>query len=454
MVHPLLVRLLPLLVIFLSDIYTCSAREHVININGINGTDTDSCLQGETPCATINMALNGSLSFNGIGNTTLYISPGNYTLEYGDFNNINGSIYGIFTIIGSGELETIVECDPGAGLNITSFYEVTIQSITFIGCGFENQLAIPLKFFDYTETIVHASPATLAFTSCQIVSVYNVTVSVSNGSGIIILDTRQASIIGCTVSLGYYLDSYSGSLAVGGIVLLSSDDHQLRYEYGYVYGCGTFLRKLSIAHSTITDNNYQLENEDCSNIKATGAIVVAGANTLELDIDLCLIANNSRALFSYHSCCNSCSYVFNSSMISNNQNTSTISSYETGSYQLNVLMIDTELIDPDPLIIKLPRPPSTSVTSTSFSSTTLFSSYILQHSGYSRVNVSISNPKLFSFDFYEVEECEPQPKCIGYDCPSTTLFALLRKENVLALIVTIAFVTTITTMRQIIVVSV
>ena len=420
--YPLTGTLLLVISTFLLSIYTCSAQELVINVDAINGEDTESCLQGETPCATLNMTLNG-LSFNGIGNTTLYISPGNYTLENGDFNNINGNASsGSFAIIGSGELETIVECDAGAGLNISSLDEVTIQSITFIGCGFENQLAIPLKFYhshnhSYTETIVHASPATLAFTSCQIVSVYNVIVSDSYGSGIIMMDTRQASIIGCTVSLGYYLDSYSGSLAVGGIVLLSSDDHQLRYEYGYVYGCGTFLRKLSIAHSTITDNKYLLENEDCRIIKATGAIVVAGANTLELDIDSCLIANNSRGLFSYHSCCNSCSYVFNSSMISNNQNTSTISSYDTGSYyptlQLNVLMNDTEMIDPDPLIINLP--PSTSVTSTSFSMT-LFSSYI-QRSEYSRVNVSISNPKLFSFDFHEVEECRDYAKvCIGYDC--------------------------------------
>ncbi len=256
---------------FLLSIYTCSAQEHVIHVNGINGTDTESCLQGRTPCATINMALNGS-SVNGIGITTLYISPGNYTLEYGDFNNINSRVVGSsFAIIGSGELETIVECDSGAGLNISSFYEVTIQSITFIGCGFENQVAISFKVYriynhSYVQTIVYASPATLTFTFCEIVSVYNVTILSTNGSGIILKDTEQASIIGCTVSLGYYLASYSGSQAVGGIVHLSSD-------VGFYY-----ITRFFISHSTITDNNYLLGNEDCSNIQATGAIVVVDAN--------------------------------------------------------------------------------------------------------------------------------------------------------------------------------
>ena len=100
----------------------------MINIDAINGSDTESCLEGTTPCATINMALNGSTF---IGNTTLtlLISPGIYTLEYGDFNNITGS--GSVVINGSGELETIVECAPGAGLYMSSLYEVTIRFITF-----------------------------------------------------------------------------------------------------------------------------------------------------------------------------------------------------------------------------------------------------------------------------------------------------------------------------------
>ncbi len=59
-----------------------------------------------------------------IGNTTLTlrISPGNYTLEYGDFNNITGS--GSVAIIGSRELKTIVECDPAAGLYVSFLYPI------------------------------------------------------------------------------------------------------------------------------------------------------------------------------------------------------------------------------------------------------------------------------------------------------------------------------------------
>ena len=418
--YPLTGSLLLIIFTSLLSIYTCSAQDLVIHIDAINGEDTESCLQGKTPCATINMALKG-ISFN--GTTTLYVSPGNYTLENGIFNNISGNVDSSFTIIGSGEQETRVKCDPGAGLNITSLYEVTIQSITFIGCGFENQLQISIEvylsssdnIFSYVPTIAHVSSATLTFMFCLTISVNNVNILSSNGSGIIMMDTEQASVIGCNVSLGYYLDSYSGSLAVGGIVYLTSDIW--------------IQSKLSIAHSTITDNNYLLVNEDCSDIQATGALVVVGAGTLELDIDSCLIANNSRALFSYHLYCDSCSYVFNSSMILNNHNPSTITSCKTG-YQFNVLTIDTKLADLDSLMINFPS--STSDISTSFSSTTLFSSYILQHSaGYSKVNVTISIPhKLFSFDFHEVEECKDyklQEECIGIDCPGIFLVCLERE---------------------------
>ena len=283
--YPLTDSLLLIIFTSLLSIYTCSGQDLVIHVDAINGTDTESCVQGKITCATINMALKG-INFN--GTTTLYISPGNYTLENGIFNNISGNASSSFAIIGSGELETIVECDPGAGVNITSLYEVTIQSITFNGCGFENQLAMSFGIFhfhnlSYTETIVHASPATLTFTSCQTVSVYNVTILRSNGSGIIVIDTRQASIIGCTVSLGYYLDSYSGSLAVGGIVHLSFHSNH---------------RELSIAHSNITNNYYLLGNEYCKDIQATGAIVAVGVTgTKNLDISSCLIANNSRGVF-------------------------------------------------------------------------------------------------------------------------------------------------------------
>ncbi len=148
----------------------CSARGHVININAISGSDTESCLEGETPCATINMALNGSIF---IGNTTLTlsISPGNYRLEYGDFNNITGS--GSVVVIGSGELKTIVECDPGAGLYMSSLYEVKIQSITLVSCGFRNQLKISFYQFYYSSRIdMNASPAALTFVFCQRVWVY------------------------------------------------------------------------------------------------------------------------------------------------------------------------------------------------------------------------------------------------------------------------------------------
>ena len=374
---------------------TCSAREHVINVNAINGSDTESCLEGITPCATINMALSGS---HFIGNTTLtlLISPGIYTLEYGDFNNITGS--GSLVINGSGELETIVECAPGAGLYMSSLHEVTIQSITFNGCGFGNELAMSIM-----NKMINALPAALTFKSCQIVSVHNVTILNSNGSGIILIDSRQASIVGCFISLGYYLvnESYPGSLAVGGIVHLRSGTSE-RYT-------------LSITHSNITDNYYPSVNEEyisiCTNIQATGAIVAVGAQYLDLDIDSCLIAKNSRGLYFFHSYCN-CSYKISNTIISSNQNAlSMLTVYDINWYsEINLTILDTELTESAFFVINIPlqesdESPSSCLIDDILFSTKRGSSYILGYMYGFAVNIEISNRSIFDVYFNELEKC-------------------------------------------------
>ena len=330
-----------LLVIFIfpfPDI--CSAKEHVINVNAINGSDTESCLEGITPCATINMALSGSRFIIGNTTLTLLISPGDYTLKYGDFNKITGS--GSVVINGSRELETIVECASGAGLYMSSLHEVIIRFITFNGCGFGKELAMSIM-----NKMINALPAALTFKSCQIVSVHNVTILNSNGSGIILIDSRQASIVGCFISLGYYLvkESYPGSLAVGGIVHLRSGTSE-RYT-------------LSITHSNITDNCYPAVNEEyisiCTNIQAIGAVVAVGAQYLNIDIDSCLIDNNIRGLYFFHSQ-NDCYYKISNTIISSNQNAqSMLTVYDINWYsEINLTILDSELTESASFMINMP----------------------------------------------------------------------------------------------------
>ncbi len=380
----------------------CSAREHVINIDEINGSDTESCLEGITPCATINMALNGS-SFIGNTTLTLRISPGNYKLEYGDFNNITGS--GSVAIIGSGALETIVKCVPGAGLYMSSLHEVTIQSITFNGCGFRNELAISIM-----HKMINALPAALTFKSCQIVSVHNITILNSRGSGMFLIDSRQASIVGCFIRFGYYLESYTGSLAVGGIVHLSSDTYT---EY-----------TLSITHSSITDNYYPVNEEFisiCTNIQATRAIVAVGAEYLDIDIDSCLIANNGRGLYFFHSH-NDCYYKISNTIISDNQNASMLTVYESYYYsELNLTITDTKLTESASFMINIPLQEGDESSSRCLIddirfSTKRGSSYILHlanMNGLATKNIEISNRSIFDVHFNELEKCgdfELQPE--------------------------------------------
>ena len=54
------------------------------------------------------------------------------------------------------------------------------------------------------------------------------------------MDSRQASIVGCFI-ISNYLESYTGSLAVGGIVHLSSDSNSKT--------CTQYT--LSVTHSTL-----------------------------------------------------------------------------------------------------------------------------------------------------------------------------------------------------------
>ncbi len=398
----------------------CSAREHVINVNAINGSDTESCLEGITPCATINMALNGS-SFIGNTTLTLRISPGNYTLEYGDFNNITGS--GSVAIIGRGALETIVECDPGAGLYMSSLHEITIQSITLVSCSYKNQLSITVGY--NPQIVMNASSAALTFVSCQTVFVCNVTILNSYGSGVLLIKSGPASIVGCLIRLGHYLESFSGSLAVGGIVHLNFDN-----------------QSLFVMHSSITNNNYLVnETSHCEDIKATGAIVAVGALHLDIDIDSCLIANNSRGIYLFHFNC-ACSYKINNTIISDNQNASMLTVYKNSSSyhtQLNLTILGVKLTESALFMISIPQLPPHEIDDIYFSSKT-GSSFILHLAriyGFA-ANVEVSNPSIFAFHFNELEECrdfkfERQPGCTqpysDSPCPNSYYVCSVKKGS-------------------------
>ena len=57
--------------------YTTATWDHVIHVNNRNGTDqSESCLNGEVPCATVNKALEGVTN----DSTVIYIADGQYDL--------------------------------------------------------------------------------------------------------------------------------------------------------------------------------------------------------------------------------------------------------------------------------------------------------------------------------------------------------------------------------------
>ena len=238
------------------------------------------------------------------------------------------------------------------------------------------------------------------------------------------MDSRQASIVGCFI-ISSYLDSYSGSLAVGGIVHLSSDSNSKTYtQY-----------TLSVTHSNITDNYYPANEEFisiCTNIQATGAIVAVGAHHLDLDIDSCLIDNNSRGLYFFHASCDS-SYKISNTIISDNQNASMLTVYE--SYYLSILnltILDSELTESDPFRMNMPYY-KFYLDGKIFFSLKTSSSFFL-HLASANASVEVSNSSTFAVHLKELLEygdIELRPLCTDYSvsCPELYYVSKVKEDN-------------------------
>ena len=125
--------LFPLLIVFFLFpllIYGDTKYQHKIYVSS-NGTNSTSCWKlGQTPCVSINLALQGLQN-----STAVYIYPGTYIIEPGSETNLRGLFH--VGIVGLGNQDdVIISCHPLTRVSFTMSDDITIESLTFLGCTF------------------------------------------------------------------------------------------------------------------------------------------------------------------------------------------------------------------------------------------------------------------------------------------------------------------------------
>ena len=124
------ITLLMTLLSFPLLIHSRTKYQHKIYVSS-NGTNSTSCWKkGQTPCVSINLALKGLQN-----STAIYIYPGTYTIEPGSETDLRGLFH--VSIVGLGNQDdVIISCHPLTKVSFTMSDDITIESLTFLGCTF------------------------------------------------------------------------------------------------------------------------------------------------------------------------------------------------------------------------------------------------------------------------------------------------------------------------------
>ena len=153
---------------------------------------------------------NGSLK----SNTTVVLDGGEHRIS----TNCTISNISNVTIMGSSINSTTIRCEEGSGLQFDSVQQLTMESVTFIGCGIiltdtENTLITTCKFQDSIGSAVKLEGSTgdVSITNCTFQNNSN-----RHAGGAVWLEglTSNVSITNCTFQ--------NNSALYGGAVLLSS----------------------------------------------------------------------------------------------------------------------------------------------------------------------------------------------------------------------------------------
>ena len=321
-------RFLICLVIYLLRVVSCVSVswEHKIFVEKNGTNSSESCGSMHTPCATVNMALQG-LTQN---STVIYVGPGTYTLEHGIETTISG--LNKLAIIGRSKDSTIINCTPSTGLIFHSSSNITIESISLQYCGKEHFIYwIGLR-------------AAVSFLQCSNVRMSHVAIQFSNGTGLLVECVQEAMIIEyCMVHdsrVNVISDKYGISLIGGGIILL--EDCKPPNANSYL-----------IHKSIIASNEFQYYNQPhydklllCPEDLGGGITLMFFVSISRVVVDSSVITNNTRG-FSMLGISNGSVLITNSSIYSNVHSSAAIifsNTFHSLLYFFDVNMTETMML--------------------------------------------------------------------------------------------------------------
>ena len=217
--------------------------QHEIYVSTTTGINDTSCWTGgqHTPCATFNLALRG-LQHN---STVIYITPGNYILEYGQETQLRYksqiAIIGIVPKSPGEQHKAIIKCSSFTGLSFLWSEDIILKSILLHGCGgvqVSTSGSLSSRSF---QLLVFQVAVYMLY--CQNVHIVDVVIESSNGTGLTMYNTvGNVTISGCVFKENGVGVSYGG----GGI--------QIEWSY-----CNP-ENKHSCSPSLVENNNGSLFN--------------------------------------------------------------------------------------------------------------------------------------------------------------------------------------------------
>ena len=188
-----------LLRVILRPLPVVGAVNHTdIFVDPISGTTDERCwTDGEKlPCSTLDLALQGAE--NAFDNVSVLLKPGVYNLTNAyNFNEKKGFNLVVREDNNLVSATIICTCD-GAGLAFFSSSNITLESVKILGCGaVRNSTSRDLN--SKSKSAFLEFQVALYFLFCSDVIMNNVSVSHSNGTGLVLYSTvGQNRFLGCT----------------------------------------------------------------------------------------------------------------------------------------------------------------------------------------------------------------------------------------------------------------
>ena len=157
------------------------AENITINTNGNPQCGEDT---GDTPRnCTLDAGLSAAQQFE--GPVTITIQSGNYTLH----NNTSCEYHNRAGIHILGQGSPVVNCLPGTGCSFYECQRIQVNDVTFIGCGaIHNSTSRNFSDTSYSLVLMKYQVA-LYFELCLDITMVNVNISNSNGTGLVFIDS-------------------------------------------------------------------------------------------------------------------------------------------------------------------------------------------------------------------------------------------------------------------------